>query len=304
MPASTKVGSVTRQRYEELVDRDRKLVLDESKIQFKVGDDALEIEPLRQHGGSHPSTDEEACGVRQTLEMFAEDVGLSYSQVRIYRYTAGKWPAEHRAEGVPFEIHRILEKLEDRFERILKPPRHPRNGRLQWTGDAAKRQVGWQVDTPKTVQEKVEAIHDLASDEQVAVRVATDFLRRPAVAFRAAGDDTARHLFNKAQSHRAVQAEKNAEAPVPGQENPVAPAVRAIDRTLEFLDLVGACHKFVSSTSRLVPLVRDRDLSEDAREVIGHNLSRVRAACDWVEHAVSTGETDMDEELARLLRGE
>lgn len=134
MPASTKVGSVTRQRYEELVDRDRKLVLDESKIQFKVGDDALEIEPLRQHGGSHPSTDEEACGVRQTLEMFAEDVGLSYSQVRIYRYTAGKWPAEHRAEGVPFEIHRILEKLEDRFERILKPPRHPRNGRLQWTG--------------------------------------------------------------------------------------------------------------------------------------------------------------------------
>ncbi|WP_308117616.1 DUF6192 family protein [Streptomyces anatolicus] len=80
--------------------------------------------------------------------------------------------------------------------------------------------------------------------------------------------------------------------------------VRAIDRTLEFLDLVGACHKFVASTSRLVPLVRDRELSEDAREVIGHNLSRVRAACDWVEHEVSTGETDMDEELARLLRGE
>ncbi|MFJ8389862.1 DUF6192 family protein [Streptomyces sp. NPDC094438] len=34
------------------------------------------------------------------------------------------------------------------------------------------------------------------------------------------------------------------------------------------------------------------------------NLTRVRAACDWVAHAVSTGETDMDEELARLPRGE
>lgn len=178
MPATTKVGSVTLQRYEELVAQDRKLVLDESKIQFKIGDDALEIAPLTEWGGSLPASSE-GPGVRETLEMFAEDVGLSYSQVRTYRYTSHRWPCEHRAEGVPFEIHRILEKLEDRFERILKPPKHPRHGKLQWTGDAAKRQVGWQVDTPQSVQEKVEAIHDLASDEQVAARVATDFLRRP-----------------------------------------------------------------------------------------------------------------------------
>jgi hypothetical protein len=154
VPASTKAGSVTRQRYEELVTQGRKLVLDESKIQFKFGDDALEIEPLRRHGGSQPATTEEPVGVPETLEMFAEDVGLSCNQVRTYRYTASKWPPEHRAEGVPFEIHRILEKLEDRFERILQPPKHPRNGKLRWTGDAAKRQAGWQVDTPQSVQEK------------------------------------------------------------------------------------------------------------------------------------------------------
>ncbi|WP_199896909.1 hypothetical protein [Streptomyces niger] len=52
MPASTKVGSVTLQRYEELVAEDRQLGLDETKIQFKVGDDALDIEPMRPHGGS------------------------------------------------------------------------------------------------------------------------------------------------------------------------------------------------------------------------------------------------------------
>ncbi|WP_030786597.1 DUF6192 family protein [Streptomyces sp. NRRL S-920] len=305
MSAGMKVGSVTRKRYEELVAEDRQLVLDETKIQFKIGDDALEIEPLRPHGGSQPATDEEPLGVRATLEMFAEDIGVSYNQVRIVRQTASKWPPERRAEGVPFEIHRILEKLQDRFERIVNPPRHPRTGKLQWTGDAAKRQVGWQVDTPQSVQEKVEAIHDLATDEQVAARVATDFLRRPGVAFRAAGDGTAVHLFNKAQTQRWKQAEEAREELVPGQEeNPVAPVVRSIDRTMEFLDLVGACHKFVASTNRLVPLMRDRELSLDAQEVIGHNLSRVRAACDWVEHAVSTGETDMDEELARLLRGE
>ncbi|MFG2961585.1 DUF6192 family protein [Streptomyces sp. NPDC048291] len=305
MPVSTKVGSVSRARYDELVGEDRQLVLDETKIQFKIGDDALEICPLRDWGGSQPAANEDLFGVRETLEMFADDIGVSYNQVRTYRYTAGRWPREHRAGGVPFEIHRILEKLDDRFERIASPPKHPRNGKLQWSGDAAKRQVGWQVDTPVSVQEKVEAIHDLAADEQVAARVATDFLRRPGVAFRAAGDTTARHLFNKAQSDRWQQAEEAAAEPLTGQEeSPVAPAIRAIDRTLEFLDLVGACHKFVASTSRLVPLMRDRTLAPDAREVIGHNLARVRAACDWVEHAVSTGETDMDEELAKLLRGE
>ncbi|MER5950332.1 DUF6192 family protein [Streptomyces sp. NPDC001904] len=111
-------------------------------------------------------------------------------------------------------------------------------------------------------------------------------------------------MFNKAQNKRWQQAERARQEEVPGQkEGPLAPVVRSIDRTMEFLDLVAACHKFVASTNRLVPLFNDRYLPEDARAVIDHNLSRVRAACDWVEHAVSTGETDMDEELARLLRG-
>ncbi|MFF7888240.1 DUF6192 family protein [Streptomyces sp. NPDC020794] len=41
--------------------------------------------------------------------------------------------------------------------------------------------------SPRTesVQEKVDAIHDLAADDQVAARVASDFLRRPAVASKA-----------------------------------------------------------------------------------------------------------------------
>ncbi|MGW7510030.1 DUF6192 family protein [Streptomyces massasporeus] len=50
------------------------------------------------------------------------------------------------------------------------------------TQDAARRQVGWRVDNPQTSQGKVEAIHDLAVDDQVAARVATHFLRRPSVA--------------------------------------------------------------------------------------------------------------------------
>ncbi|MFE5138958.1 hypothetical protein ACFRDV_15005 [Streptomyces fagopyri] len=50
MPADAKVGSVARARYDELVAEERQLVLDESKIQFKIGDDALEMAPLGEWG--------------------------------------------------------------------------------------------------------------------------------------------------------------------------------------------------------------------------------------------------------------
>jgi hypothetical protein len=303
MPAGTKIGNVSRARYEEIIAEDRKLVEIDTKIQFVIGDHALEIEPMRPHGGSVPASGEDLLGVRETLELYAEDIGVPYNQVRTNRQTAGKWPAEQRVAGASFEIHRILEQLEDRFERIAKPPEHPRDGVARWTQDAAKRQVGWRVDNPQSVQEKVEAIHDLAADEQVAARVATDFLRRPAVAFRAASDDTARHLFNKAQNDRWRQAED--EEPVPGgPESPVAPVMRHLDRTIEFLDLIGACHKFLAATGRLVPQMHGRRLSEDERELIQKNVTRVRATCAWIESALDSGHLDMDAELTRLLRGE
>jgi hypothetical protein len=65
---------------------------------------------------------------------------------------------------------------------------------------------------------------------------------------------------------------------VPGRpESPVAPVVRQLDWTIDFLDLIGACHKFVAATGRLVPQMRGRRLSEDEREVNHKNVDRVRA---------------------------
>jgi hypothetical protein len=70
----------------------------------------------------------------------------------------------------------------DRFELIRNPPFNPHYGTHRWTQDAAKREAGWQVQNPVSVQEKVTAIHGLASDDRVAAQVAADLLRRPAVA--------------------------------------------------------------------------------------------------------------------------
>jgi hypothetical protein len=105
---------------------------------------------------------------------------------------ASRWPKERRRADVSHTIHKILASLPDereRFDAVDNPPADPRGGPARWTHDSAKRIVGWKVDTPESVQEKVDAIHDLAADDQVAARVTTDFLRRPAVAWKAMADD-------------------------------------------------------------------------------------------------------------------
>ncbi|MEV4449706.1 DUF6192 family protein [Streptomyces mirabilis] len=186
------VGSVTRQRYDELVRLGRDWVETMSSVQWQLGDAGLEIEPMRSYGGANPTGSEELFTVSKAIRMFAEDVGPAYSTVRDYRWVASRWPKERRRTGVSHTIHKILASIpneQERFEAVDNPPPNPRGGPARWTHDSAKRIVGWKVDTPESVQEKVDAIHDLAADDQVAARVATDFLRRPAVASKAMADD-------------------------------------------------------------------------------------------------------------------
>ncbi|MGW4733131.1 DUF6192 family protein [Streptomyces shenzhenensis] len=158
--AEDKVGSVSANRYAEIVAELRELVKTASRILFKVGDYALEIEPMREHGGAVPA--DGLCTVKDSLFRLAEDIGMSYYTVKQARQTASKWPKEHRVEEVSFAVHNILASIadeEERFATILTPPR----GKPRWTPDEAKRRTGRQVDKPVTPQEKVRAAADDAS---------------------------------------------------------------------------------------------------------------------------------------------
>ncbi|MEU4657636.1 DUF6192 family protein [Streptomyces sp. NPDC023723] len=79
---------------------------------------------------------------------------------------------------------------------------------------------------------------------------------------------------------------------------------RHFARTGEFLDLIGACHAFVAPANRVVPGLRGRTVGEDERTLMLENTARVKGALERIEHAVETGDVDMDEALAQLLRGE
>jgi hypothetical protein len=79
------VGSVTRQRYDELVKLGRDWVGTMNSVEWQLGDAGLEIEPMRSYGGTNPSGSEELFTVSAAIRIFAEDVGLAYSTVRDYR---------------------------------------------------------------------------------------------------------------------------------------------------------------------------------------------------------------------------
>ncbi|MEW2354231.1 DUF6192 family protein [Spirillospora sp. NPDC029432] len=296
--AAEMVGKVTADRYRELVEQARRLVDEATRAQFRIGDIALEIAPMQRHGGAHPGAGEESYEVTAVLGAFAQDVGLAASTVRDYRWVSARWPEPRRAAGVSHRVHSILAAISDeraRWERITRPPVLERTGERRWTTDAASRVLGWQVQRPESAGEKVRAIHDLARDEEVAAAVATDLLRRPAVARQAMADDTARHLVNRAQTEQAQRAAGPA-------RKAVGPALERIQHSLGFVDLVGACAAFVASTGRIVPGLRGQSFTEEERAVVHRNLARLRGAADWVEAAVDTGNTSLDDGLAALLR--
>ncbi|MCX5384848.1 DUF6192 family protein [Streptomyces sp. NBC_00083] len=220
---------------------------------------------------------------------------------------ASRWPERHRCPGAAFSTHQTLAAMSDPEERwtaIKTPPLDERTGRRRWTPETSRQRVGYHGPGPETVQEKIEAVHDLVGDEQVATQVATDLLRRPSVAFKAMTDDTARHQVNHAQVEQPRQIRAAQERELSGTEDPFGPTVRRLNHTLEFLDLVGACQRFVAATGRIVPSLGERRFSEDERNTVHRNIDRVRATCEWITTAVDTGEVDVDEELSKLLLGE
>lgn len=121
-------------------------------------------------------------------------------------------------------------------------------------------------------------------------------LKRPDVARETMRDDTARFLVNRAQFDNSAQVRETTRERTP--------AVRNTEHTIEYLDLVGSCHQFVATLGRLVPRMRGQEFTDDERETVRRGISEVRAAADWLEAATDNGEFTLDEQLAKLLKGE
>ncbi|MFI0451903.1 DUF6192 family protein [Actinomadura sp. 6N118] len=222
--------------------------------------------------------------------------------------------AEHRRDGIGYTVYKALAAIQDeatRFAKLADPPLHEGSGTCRWTQDAAKRAVGQRAGRPETVQEKVNRVHDLVEDEEVAVQVASSLLRRPDVVGDVVGDETAMHVVNTAQAKRSRAAAKKRVEDRPTDTEAEAETKKAVKKaaariahTSEFVDLVGACASFTAAAGRIVPTLGEHHFTDEERATIHTNLDRVRGAAGWIEAAVDTGRVSLDAGLAALLKGE
>jgi uncharacterized protein DUF6192 len=64
--------------------------------------------------------------------------------------------------------------------------------------------------------------------------------------------------------------------------------------------LVRAAHRH----SVGVPAHRYVEFTDTQTKVLENHLEKIRATADWIETAAATGQVDLDEQLAQLLRGQ
>lgn len=70
----------------------------------------------------------------------------------------------------------------------------------------------------------------------------------------------------------------------------------------EILGLLYAATRFSTRAGRLAPALTSVSVSDDDRALALDRLRRVRAAANWAEHAVLTGDTVMPPEVAAVLQ--
>lgn len=294
MDAAERVGAVTKDRFAQIVADARQLVTQNTVNQFQIGDWALEIEPLQTHGGQRPE-EPGFAGVESVLHLFAEEIGLATSTVLHYRWVSSRWPKEERVSGVSHHVHDVMSSVPNRFDVLAAPP-DDTTGATRWTPDVAARYAGRTPAAPKTVQEKIDRIHDLASDPHVASIVATDLLRRPEVAHRAMSDPTARHQVNRAQIERSQQIQARADE--------AAPSIKRAEHHLAFLDLLGSGMALISAIGRNLPLLRRTPVDDEDKGRLHAMIVKVRTALDWLDSYLEKPTTNIDVAFARLLSEE
>ncbi|GAA1911654.1 hypothetical protein GCM10009837_40240 [Streptomyces durmitorensis] len=92
-----KTGQVTRERFDQIIAELREEMETDRRIQFVVGDRALEVEPMRPAGGS-PTAIGDLPTVSASLHLLAEE---SASRMRRSATAAGSPPAGRRTTAGP-----------------------------------------------------------------------------------------------------------------------------------------------------------------------------------------------------------
>ncbi|MFJ8745773.1 DUF6192 family protein [Embleya sp. NPDC127516] len=282
--------------WKRYVKEGRAFAHEESGAQFGLGDIALEIVP-RGTTAKAPF---------RILHTYAEDVGVDAEQLELYRRVSAAWPKSRRDSHACWTVHELFSLRDDRYELIRTPPVYKRTGERRWTCDGARRALGKSAGRPSTVDERATAamkylrddkvVRRVMHDDHIATNAARAAMTRPEVAHRMAADPQVRKSLRRADAEREAQLEQAVR-----DRNP---ALRGMEHGVLVMDLVGYCQRFVASINKTLDDIAGNPLNARERTVVEQQLDRVDAASTFCRSVLATGDTSMDEQLERILRGE
>lgn len=292
----------TDRQWTRYVKQGREIVEVDSGAQFRLGDVTLKMIPyVGSHGGNR--------GVFIVLDRYADEIGINVHTLLKYRHNSIAWPPDKRASDVSFSIHEALNALEDRFDVIHNPPA----GSDRWTEDKALSFAGRLPHRPLTKAEKLDRVRVLMDQDENAAEAVAELLKRPTVARRVMSSTENQRIVYRAHHEQRVEAAqaRYAAAHEDTEEEEVAEEVREVRRrepvidytraSTEVLELIGMGTTFLVEMQRLIPSLHVAEFTDRETRAILDNHRRIRAALDWCDTVITTGEKSMDDELARIL---
>ncbi|WP_416485268.1 DUF6192 family protein [Streptomyces sp. CL12] len=300
-------ASFSKREWDRYVRRGRSLVKKISGVQFELGD--LVIEMLQERGRGHGE-------VSEIIELFAHSIGLAPATLQKYYEVASRWPQDKRRSDVSFTVHAALAYTSRRYSKIRRDPVDPFTKERRWTVNEALRAADGdrKPHTPTNPEERLARARDLLRGEADAADAVREMLGRPDVRSRAAADQRTRHLMRQAQYEHwrqvdeAVEAEEELsggfEEEVEKELDETTPTVPYDEGPIEILRLLGNFAAFFVSLQNTIPQIHAQDYTDETKEAVLDNIRKARSFLDWCESAITTGKTDMDKALARLLEDE
>ncbi|MEV5856932.1 DUF6192 family protein [Streptomyces anulatus] len=295
----------------------RDLVEEETRIQFALGDLALKMLPFQGRGGNQ--------GVFSVLDRYADQIGSNVHTLMELRKIAHDWPPQERVPGVAWCVHRAFASLDDRFEVIHHPP----SGAERWTEDAALSRAGRLPHRPLTKAEKLDRVRTLMRADDYATEAVEEMIRRPDVASQVMANPSNTRILYRAHHEQREQAasarfaaahersrnetefedtefqdEDTEPEPLSTESDPLGRREPAVDyqrASREVLELIGSGTTFLVDLQRMIPGLHVSEFTEREVRAVLDNHRRIRAALDWCDSALSTGDKSMDDELARIL---
>ncbi|MEU9255480.1 DUF6192 family protein [Streptomyces sp. NPDC048270] len=295
----------TKAEWQPIVRKGLKLIKGQSSYQFSLGD--LVVEALTGHPRGHGE-------VTQVVEILAHQIGIPANTLQTYYKVAMQWPEAKRRPDVCWTVHERLAYVRSRYILIKKDPYDPFSKENRWTVNEAEKIGRSAPHTPTNAEERLAKTRRLLHRDEDAADAVKEMLSRPDVRSRVIADPRARHLLREAQYEhwRQVDRETEAEAELAPADDAAeieeiveaAPPVVGKEAPLEILRLIGAFASFFVSLQRIIPEIHTQDYNEDTKAAVLDNVHKTRMLLDWCESAITTGRTDMDKGLARLLENE